>query len=107
MKPCLLLPLAFLALVACHESPQAVTAQVVDLTNAVCALAPDSPVDAPIVEVVCSLVQAGEGAVSVIVGQTADAGLAASASVQADHVLYRFPLPKDVAPAFLAAHKGK
>jgi hypothetical protein len=90
---------------ACHESPHAAVAQVVDLTDAWCSLAPASPVDSPMVEVVCSLVETAEGAVAVIVGDVVDSGILASkASIKSDHVLYQFPLPRAAAPAFLAAH---
>lgn len=92
---------------ACHESPQAAIAQTIDLTNAVCDLAPDSPVSAPTVEIICAVVQPVEQAVSVIIGAVEDGGLAASASVKTDRAVYHFALPASVAPAFLAAHKRK
>lgn len=96
------------ASVGCHESPAAVQAQVVDLTNAICALAPDSPVGGPVVEIVCSVVQPIEQAVSVVIGAVEDGGVfAASATIKTDRTVYHFPLPASVAPAFLAAHSGK
>lgn len=95
------------ALLGCHESPAAVEAQVIDLTNAVCALAPDSPVGGPTVEIVCAIVQPIEQAVSVVIGAVEDGGLAAKASVKTDRAVYHFPLPASVAQAFLAAHSSK
>jgi hypothetical protein len=107
------LPLLALALpiavLCCHESPQAAVAQVVDLTDAVCSLAPDSPVDAPVVEIVCVATEAVETGVSVIVGAISDGGALGAMTVgtiKQDRPAYHFPLPAAAAPAFLAAHRG-
>jgi hypothetical protein len=106
-----LLGVAALGLVSCHESPQAAVAQTIDLTNAVCAVATDSPVGAPYVDVVCSIAQAGEQLVNVIVGaigEVADAGGGAAPvtmSVPVEQI--RIRLPQASAAEFIAAHKKK
>jgi len=102
MKLLTLLPLALLS---CHETPQAAVAQAIDLTNAACALAPDSPVGQPYVELVCTIAQGSEQLVSVILGASTDAGVTtATASLPVTQLRIRVPAAN--APAFLAAHKG-
>jgi hypothetical protein len=105
----LFVPLLLVCGVACHETPQAAVAQTVDITDDICALAPDSPVDGPLVEVICVATEGLEGVATVIVGAIADGGpLAAAtvATVREDCRVYHFPLPRAAAPAFLAAHHG-
>lgn len=88
---------------ACHESPSVVTAQVIDLTNAVCSVVDGQPAGQPYVELACQLAQVGEQVVQILVGATAgDAGVAMSVPV----TQVRIRLPASSAPAFLAAHKG-
>jgi hypothetical protein len=92
--------------VGCHETPQAVIAQTIDLTNYACAVADGQPVGQPYVELVCTILQGGEQLVSVIVGSAAtpDGGVqSATASVPLTQVRIRMPAAQ--VPTFLAAHK--
>jgi hypothetical protein len=99
------LVLLALAMPACHESLPTVVGQTIDLTNAVCSLAPDSPVGEPYVEVVCAIAQGVEQVVSVAVGTlSSDASTTATMSVPVEQIRIRLPAPN--APAFLAAHKA-
>lgn len=86
---------------------QSATSTAIDLTNAVCSLAPSSPIGQPWVEVVCTIAQGVEQTVSVLVGELeSEAGPAAATkvtmSVPVQSITLQIPAPN--APAFLAAH---
>lgn len=83
------------------------TQQVIPITSAVCALAPDSPVGQPWVDVVCQLVEAGEQLVATIASAVGGEAGMASTTTQAPVVSVRLRIPAASAEAFLAAHKGK
>ena len=88
------------------------TTQAIDLTNAVCTLAPDSPVGQQYVDVVCSLAQAGEQLVNVVIGvaQTLEGSGATTSSSAIARVpveQIRFSIPTPSAAKFLAAHTKK
>ena len=88
------------------------TTQAIDLTNAVCTLAPDSPVGQQYVDVVCSLAQAGEQLVNVVIGvaQTLEGSGATTSSSAIARVpveQIRFSIPTPSAAKFLAAHAKK
>ena len=80
----------------------------IDLTNAVCALAPDSPVGQPDVDIICAVTQGIEQVVSVIVGAVeGDAGTPTTATMSVPVEQIRIRLPATSAKAFLDAHKAK
>jgi hypothetical protein len=92
---------------ACHETPQAAIAQAIDLTNAICSLAPDSPVGQPYVDLICSVTQSSEQLVSVIIGTTSgDAGAPTATTASVPVTQIRIRLPAASAQSFLAAHMG-
>jgi len=96
---------------AAGQTPQSVVATTIDLTNAICAMAPDSPVGQPYVEVVCAIAQAGEQLVSVIVDAVTNAATSAvvhptPAPLLAPIVQIRVRIPAANTAAFLAAHHG-
>jgi hypothetical protein len=95
-----------LVLLSCHESPAAIAAQTIDLTNYACAVAADQPAGQPTVDLICTLLEGGEQFVTVIVGAFADGGAAATAaSIRVPLKQVRITLPATQAPAFLAAHR--
>ncbi len=107
----LLLPMLCLLLAGCSATPSQVQTGVnttIDLTNAVCALAPDSPVGQPYVDVICAVAQGVEQVVSVIVGAVdpvSDAGTTATMSVPVEQIRIRLPAP--TAARFLDLHKAR
>jgi hypothetical protein len=77
----------------------------IDLTNAICSVAPDSPVGQPYVELVCAIAQGVEQTVSIVVNAVdgSDAGATtATMSVPVETIRIRIPAPQ--AAAFLKAH---
>jgi hypothetical protein len=82
------------------------TGTVIPLTNAVCSVAPDSPVGQPYIDVICSLAQGAEQVVATI-AQAIAAGGADAATTTAPIMSVRLRIPQASAPGFLAAHKGK
>lgn len=81
------------------------TSTVIPLTNAVCAVAPDSPVGQPFVDVICSIAQGTEQIVATI-AQAIAAGGAETATTTAPVLSVRLRIPAESAPGFLAAHKA-
>lgn len=92
---------------ACHETPQAAIAQAIDLTDAVCSVAPDSPVGQPWVDVICQVAEGGESIVSVIINALDSDGGSTSTAAIVPMETIRLRMPTEQAPAFLAQHKGK
>ena len=91
-------------LVACHETPQAAVAQAIALTDTVCALAPDSPIGQPDVDVVCTFTEAGEQLVSVIVNSSSNGSAVMSSTVRIPLKSIRFSIPAASKDVFLAAY---
>jgi hypothetical protein len=91
------------------------TQQAIDLTDAVCNLAPESPVDQSYVIVSCAILEGGEQLVSVVVGAIgaaeSDGGSTSMASattmVRVPVKQIHFPIPAATSGKFLAAHKAK
>lgn len=93
------------------------TSQAIDLTDAVCSLAPDSPVGQPYVDVVCALAEGGEQLVSIVIGAIAAGesdGGAASMGAATTSTMIRVPvrqirvsIPNTVSAKFLASHAKK
>lgn len=91
------------------------TTQAIDLTNAVCSLAENSPIAGPTVDVICTLAEGGEQLVSVVVGSIetiegdGGAGMRASttAMMRVPVRQIRFSIPTASADKFLAAHRAK
>ena len=106
----LLVAMAVVADEGCGATPQQVQSAVttgIDLTNAVCSLAPTSPVGQPWVEVACTIAQGIEQTVSVIVGDVTgeDGSFAATKvtmSVPVQSITLQIPTANR--DAFLAAH---
>jgi hypothetical protein len=100
---------------AANAQAQTDTGVAIDLTNAICAVAADSPVGQPYVDLVCSLTEAGEQIVSVVIGDVGslqgDGGAtpAASQSTIARVLVkqIRFSIPTASSAKFLAAHQAK
>lgn len=82
-----------------------VTSTVIPLTNAVCSVAPDSPVGQPFIDVICSFAQGAEQIVATIAQAIAAGGAATTTTAPVMSV--RLRIPASSAPAFLASHKGK
>jgi hypothetical protein len=91
------------------------TGTAIDLTNAVCALAPDAPQsDQTYVDVICTLLQGGEQLVSVVIGAVStlegDGGTttamqtATSAVARVPIKQIRFTIQRSISANFLAAH---
>jgi hypothetical protein len=98
--------LGFSVLLACHETPQAIAAQNLDLTDYACAVAEGQPAGQPYVDLVCTLLTGEAQLVSVIVGATssADGGVqAAVAQVPMDQI--RIRMPTGQVQDFLAKHQ--
>ena len=106
----LLVAMAVVADEGCGATPQQVQSAVttgIDLTNAVCSLAPTSPVGQPWVEVACTIAQGIEQTVSVIVGDvTGEDGSFATTKVTMSVPVQSITLqiPTANRDAFLAAH---
>jgi hypothetical protein len=91
------------------------TSQAIDLTNAVCALAPDSPIGQPLVSIICTLAEGAEQLVSVVIGAVGTIeGPGGTASLSSATAIARVPvkqiefkIPAPAAAKFLAAHTGK
>ena len=91
------------------------TTQAIDLTDAVCSLAPDSPVGQPYVDVICVLAEGGEQLVSVVVGAIgAVEGDGGTANMTSTSTLMRVPVKQirfsiavSSADKFLTAHRAK
>jgi hypothetical protein len=91
------------------------TSQAIDLTNAVCALAPDSPIGQPLVSIICTLAEGTEQLVSVVIGAVGTIeGPGGTASLNSATAIARVPvkqiefkIPAPTAAKFLAAHTGK
>lgn len=81
----------------------------IPLTNTVCALAPDSPVGQPWVEVLCAIAQGGEQLVATI-GTLLEYDGGPLGSMQTTMTIpvvsVRLRIPSSSAPGFLAAHRG-
>jgi hypothetical protein len=94
-------------LFACHESPQAVAAQNLDLTDYGCAIAEGQPAGQPYVDLICTLLTGEAQLVSVIVGASTsggDAGVqAAVTQVPMDQI--RIRMPTGQVQDFLAKHQ--
>ena len=94
---------------ACSATPaqvQSATNTAIDLTNAICALAPDSPVGQPYVEVLCTIAQGVEQTISVVLGEVSVDGGTTSATMSVPVEQIRLRLPAPSAASFLAAHKA-
>jgi hypothetical protein len=94
------------------------TTQAIDLTDAVCAVAPDSPLGQPYVDLICSLGEAGEQLVSIVIGAIAtvegDSGSASMGAITTGSTMIRVPvkqirftIPAASSAKFLAAHSKK
>jgi hypothetical protein len=97
-------PWAALIAIACSSLPTAQQADTIaiDLTNAVCVPLEAQPAGQPWVDIVCSLAQATEGAVSTL-ALPVDAGAAPLPGLK--HVTVR--LPAGEAAIFLSQHQPK
>jgi hypothetical protein len=93
------------------------TTTAIDLTNAICAVAADSPVGQPFVDVVCTLAEGGEQLVSVVIGAVTavegDGGTTTAMTTTASTIArvpvrqIRFSIPTATSAKFLATHAGK
>jgi hypothetical protein len=90
------------------------TGEAIDLTNAVCSLAPDTPIAGTVVSVICTLVEGAEQLVSVVIGAIdtleRDGGMttvSTSAIARVPIKQIRFSMSSSIAPKFLAAHTAK
>lgn len=90
------------------QAVQNVDNAVTDVTGLVCALAPDSPVGQPWVQILCWGVGAVEQGVTLVDSAVLDGGgqLAVTSTVVRRKVVYEFQYPSAGAAAFLAKHKA-
>lgn len=105
-----LVALAIACTPATAAKVQAVDNTVTDVTGLACALAPDSPVGQPWVEIACWAVGAVEQGVTLVdnaVEADAGAAMAITTTVQLRQRVVEFQYPAAGAAAFLARHKAK
>ena len=110
-------PLACLALIltGCSAAGKAAAATdvrtAIDITNAVCAVAPEVPVDGPLVTLVCQLVAVGEGVALVAIDglpvPATDGGTTVAATQQVAVTRIYVQVPKAQAAEFLARHAAR
>jgi hypothetical protein len=96
---------AFIAAVACTTA-QVNSADTValDLTNAICAVAADSPVGQPFTDIICTVATAVEQGIGGLT--SSDAGVSAFAQAPTLKTA-RIRLVNADVPAFLASHKAR